>query len=896
MPPAGLIIRKKSVLLPLDRLIHTLLILVSLTFNYIFWMWWVKPENIGFPPFFWLITLATFYLSTYLPAMFLIYTHNMKRPIPIPAQNNLKVALITLTVPGSESLEIVEKQLIAMTQVSYPHENWLLVDKIHDPILRALAQQYGVHYFSRHDVKRWGLEKVTHWNQIEPPFKAKTKAGNVNAWLEAYGYKNYNYFVQFDIDHTPKPNYLDETLGYFQDPQVAWVQSPSVYKNLEFWTARGAAEQELIFQGPLQMGFFGFSETPFIIGSHCTYRMEAIAEIGGFQPTRAEDHLDTVCLALEGYHGVYVPKVLAEGDGPETFETYLGQQFAWAFSIVQVWLRYTPRMIRHMNWQQMLQFLFAQTWYPFSSISMFLMFSIPVVALTLDKPISNVNFIDFLGHYLPLSACSLIAWYWSSQWFKPQGIGLSWRGCVLHIARWPVVLSACIQAILNVDKPYMITPKGIDLGESRSFHIRTYSPFFLLVGISLASSQYFLSIHDHGETQGYLLFVLQGAILVFSIFPIALICDLRRLTQEGVSLMRSLFLRSGAIATAILIASLLGSTAVSSSPLIWEAVTNDSSTQINSRLGNYLSRLSPSVNTAEAAEVKTINSPSETNESRFSPQGEELPTNRILFGVYDPDNIFRNTNLDIQNYFVPWNLDDKVTIALRESQARGRIPLITLEPWDSLTGNRNTLLEDTISGKNDRWIRNDAQAIKNSGAQTVLVRWGHEMDLYQQYPWSVWYENADLYIAAYTHVRKVFEREGVRNVKWVWSPAGEPHAYFFYPGADLVDYVGVTCLGFEAHDLANGHPTARTFTDLFGERYRFANQFGKPIIISELGVSGSREHKTHWLAEAYNAFGSFPALSMVVYFNHINAEINNVHNEWKDRPDWRIDPELFPPK
>ena len=41
----------------------------------------------------------------------------------------------------------------------------------------------------------------------------------------------------------------------------AWAATSS-------WTARGLAEQDLVLQGPLQMGFYGHSRTPFIIGSH----------------------------------------------------------------------------------------------------------------------------------------------------------------------------------------------------------------------------------------------------------------------------------------------------------------------------------------------------------------------------------------------------------------------------------------------------------------------------------------------------------------------------------------------------------------------------------------------------------------------------------------------------
>jgi cellulose synthase (UDP-forming) len=91
-------------------------------------------------------------------------------------------------------------------------------------------------------------------------------------------------FVQLDIDHRPRTDYLDRVLGYFNDPNVAWVQAPSVCGNLDNWTARGLAEQDLIFQGPLQMGFYGATGTPLIIGSHTSYRTAAIREIGGSSP------------------------------------------------------------------------------------------------------------------------------------------------------------------------------------------------------------------------------------------------------------------------------------------------------------------------------------------------------------------------------------------------------------------------------------------------------------------------------------------------------------------------------------------------------------------------------------------------------------------------------------
>ena len=73
-------------------------------------------------------------------------------------------------------------------------------------------------------------------------------------------------------------------LGYFRDPKVAWVQAPSVCGNLDNWAARGLAEQDMLFQGPLQMGFYGATSTPFIVGSHTSYRTRPSARSEASSP------------------------------------------------------------------------------------------------------------------------------------------------------------------------------------------------------------------------------------------------------------------------------------------------------------------------------------------------------------------------------------------------------------------------------------------------------------------------------------------------------------------------------------------------------------------------------------------------------------------------------------
>ncbi len=396
----------------------------------------------------------------------------------------------------------------------------------------------------------------------------------MHSWIDAYGH-DYSHFTQLDIDHKPIRLYLHKVLGFFLDKKVKWVQAPSVYGNIENWAARGSAEQEFVLQGPLQMGFYGFCSTPFIIGSHCTYDMEAIREIGGFQPTRAEDHLDTVFLAARGYEGVFLPEVIAIGDGPETFETYLAQQFAWAYSMIQVLFNFTPNCIKNYTPRQALQFLFVQTWYVLWSLSMFILFILPVISLFLNEPIARVGYGEFVLHSLPMAVVAFMIWAWSHSWHLPEKLELSWRGVILHVARWPIVLSALVQVIFRVQKPYMITVKGLHRGKQMPFALLPHYPYLALITLSLGACWFYLFTVGHSSTQGYLLFALQGAAVLLLVYITALVKDIKDIVQDGISFVSTLSIRVKPLILLVFIISIFVWTAYMSWGEIYSAlVTN----------------------------------------------------------------------------------------------------------------------------------------------------------------------------------------------------------------------------------------------------------------------------------------------------------------------------------
>ena len=116
-----------------------------------------------------------------------------------------------------------------------------------------------------------------------------------------YGYDNYDFVVQMDIDHTPSTGYLKAMLQPFWNSRVGYVTAPSICDSnaRESWVARGRLFLESTLHGTLQAGYNG-GWVPMCIGSHYAVRTKALKEIGGLGPELAEDHSTTLLMNAGG--------------------------------------------------------------------------------------------------------------------------------------------------------------------------------------------------------------------------------------------------------------------------------------------------------------------------------------------------------------------------------------------------------------------------------------------------------------------------------------------------------------------------------------------------------------------------------------------------------------------
>lgn len=632
------------------------------------------------------------------------------------------------------------------------------------------------------------------------------------------------------------------------------MQAPSVYSNKDHWTARGSIEQELVLQGPLQMGFYGYSDTPYIIGSHCTYRMSAIREIGGFQPTRAEDHLDTVVLANKGYKGVFLPEIIAEGDGPETLSVYLAQQFAWAYSMFQVLTGHTLKHIKELSKNQKLQFLFSQTWYPLWALSYLILFIAPLLALLHQREVVTIGEFDMLIHFLPTFVVAFLIWVAARPLMQPKGVWITWRGMILHAVRWPIILRATVSALFKIKKPYMITPKGKYAHTAP--HLKTYQPFLALGFLSITVALYALFVTATTPPIVQVMFALANAGFMLSICAVDLgvrFQQRRPNKQEFTAYWLKPF-----TATATLALFLLSTTGVAAyRSTNYAPIQNEASlvATANPNSGPIHYGMSTAYLIERITQADTT----------------QAPTPDI--GVYIPESDgahLQPYKQHISHHFVDWRDTHTLAYAVAKSLEHNNTPLLTIEPKGEEDGAR--LLGDITAGHYDDRIAAMKEVI-DASPQPIYIRFAHEMDLGLLYPWGA--QQSDQYIAAYRYVVDKIRQDN-HMVRLVWSPAGNYGANLYYPGDAYVDVIGTTIL----QDQYWYGTYTPTFYELSLPREWLLYYYNKPVWIVEFGAGAANaQQQAHIIEEALQTYKSRGYAALI----YINAKDANLK-----MPDYRL--------
>jgi cellulose synthase (UDP-forming) len=281
-----------------------------------------------------------------------------------------------------------------------------------------------------------------------------------------------------DCDHVVDPDFLEATLGHFDDDdRLAFIQTPQYYANGYERGVPGAAwAQQTLFFGAIARGKDGLDAT-FCCGTNVVFRRAALDDVGGF-PTHSitEDFELSIDLHERGWRSAYLPQVLATGLGPEDMASYVTQQLRWARGCLSA----LPRILRaKLPIRQRSQYLLSALYW-LSGWTILIYMAFPVVRILLGvQPLANLTAPEFLLHFAPYFLVGLTA-------AALAGRGsYTFSALALAASSFWVFITASVLTATRRKASFKVTPKQGATSRQPKAVIPALAAVAVLVGVSI---------------------------------------------------------------------------------------------------------------------------------------------------------------------------------------------------------------------------------------------------------------------------------------------------------------------------------------------------------------------------------------------------------------------------
>ncbi len=416
-----------------------------------------------------LVSWTVYTAEAYAFVQIVLFAYHAWSPLerqPVPLRRYPIVDIFVTVV--DEPLSILRRTLIGCVNQDYRKDRYrvYVLDDGQRNEVQALAKSLNCGYIRRAD-------------------RQHAKAGNLNhALQETSG----EIIAIFDVDHVPTNSFLKDTVGFFQDEQVAFVQTPHHFYNSDVFQKNLQLEgvlknEQALFYRVLQSGRDRHNSA-FFAGSCGLFRRCVLVEIGGFRTeTVTEDIHTSMVIHAKGYRSCYLNKVLAAGLMPETFERSMRQRVRWAMGHVQILFQTNPFTMRGLTLPQRIGY-FASIFYFLHGVPRIICLVAPLFALllgiipvTADVP----SLVNFFGSYYLATLVMLRTVsrgtrnaFWSDIYETAGSLALSWTVLKTAIRPWK-------------KRPFVITPKGVVQDERRRVSRFSYIlPHLIIMGLLIA--------------------------------------------------------------------------------------------------------------------------------------------------------------------------------------------------------------------------------------------------------------------------------------------------------------------------------------------------------------------------------------------------------------------------
>ncbi len=416
---------------------------------------------------------------------------------------------VSIHVPAhAEPPEMVIETLNALRNLDYPSYEVIMVDdNTDDDVLWRPVLDYC------HEA---GI-KVFHL-QNYPGFKS----GALNFALTQTA-PDAEIIAVVDSDYVVRPNYLRETIPYFRNTRVAFVQTPQSFRNRaeNRFAEYSALSQRFFFE--ISMRSRNEQNAIIFCGTMGLIRKRVLERIGGWDEwCITEDAEASLRMLNKGYQGVYINQPYGDGLLPAVFEDTKKQRFRWAFGGMQILRRYwrwlilgrTERGPTGLTRRQRLIYLMGLLgWLNDLLVLIFtlvLLLTAAAFAFGWNLPVRRLT-----EWILLVPIVSFITGLLRVAWALRRSTGCDWRagfGAFMSmLALGWTVAQACLKALRHDSGVFLRTPKvSVDSDLSRALRTASWEA---VLGLILAAAAPIV-LYVRADRQGLML----GALLAWHAF------------------------------------------------------------------------------------------------------------------------------------------------------------------------------------------------------------------------------------------------------------------------------------------------------------------------------------------------------------------------------------------
>ena len=377
---------------------------------------------------------------------------------PVPEPDAAYLPKVSLQIAAyNEPPDMLIETIASVEALDYPDLEIVVIDNnTEDPAVWRPVEDYC------RDRPRM---KFVHVEGLEG-----FKAGALNLALSEHTAPGAEIVGVIDADYLLDPSYLRSVVGYFADPNIAFVQTPQDYRDWESDRYLTACYDAYRYFFATSMPSRNQRDSIIFAGTMGLIRRSVLERLHGWDEwCITEDALASLRMLKAGYSGLYVHRSFGKGIMPLTFASLKSQRFRWCFGGIQILKRHMRDLLpwnrdprNHLSFGQRMDYLFSSLQW-FNDL-LYLGFSVVLLttaALLVTQ--GRVGIRPLLGAVVLLPATLIISGLLRAMWALRTATGIGTTRAVRAFGNWLslswTVAVTCIQGLVRSDMVFMRTPK-----------------------------------------------------------------------------------------------------------------------------------------------------------------------------------------------------------------------------------------------------------------------------------------------------------------------------------------------------------------------------------------------------------------------------------------------------